>query len=129
MTGPIFLEVLDVLEIHDDLLTSFGGKSGVRDTSLLQSALAIPMSGSGETFFHSDLYEMAAAYLFHLIKNHPFVDGNKRTALGCALVFLDLNGVEIDANEGALFDMTLAAAEGRLTKDAIATFFRNSPVK
>lgn len=98
MTAPVFLQLLDVLEIHEDLLSSFGGKTGVRDPGLLQSALAIPMSGSGETFFHADLYEMAAAYLFHLIKNHPFLDGNKRTALGCALVFLDLNGIEIGSN-------------------------------
>jgi death-on-curing protein len=129
MTAPIFLELFDVLEIHDDLLGSFGGKSGVRDTSLLQSALAIPMAGSGETLFHVDLYEMAAAYLFHLIKNHPFLDGNKRTALACALVFLDLNGIEIDADKEALFDMTIAAAEGRVNKDDIAKFFRYSPVK
>lgn len=129
MTAPIFLELFDLLEIHDDLLGSFGGKSGVRDTRLLQSALAIPMAGSGETFFHADLYEMAAAYLFHLIKNHPFLDGNKRTALACALVFLDLNGIEIDADKEALFDMTIAAAEGRVNKDDIAKFFRYSPVK
>lgn len=128
MTAPVFLELLDVLEIHEDLLSAFGGKTGVRDPGLLQSALAIPMSGSGDTFFHADLYEMAAAYLFHIIKNHPFVDGNKRTALGCALVFLDLNGMEISADESELFDMTIAAADGHINKDEIANFFRDSPV-
>lgn len=81
MTEPVFLELLDVLEIHNQLVDLYGGQPGLRDTGLLQSALAMPLSGSGGSYFHADLYEMAAAYLLHLIKNHPFIDANKRTAL------------------------------------------------
>ncbi len=127
MTIPTFLELLDVLEIHQSLIDLYGGQSGVRDISLLQSALAMPLSGLDGTYFHADLYEMAAAYLFHLIKNHPFVDGNKRTALGCALVFLDLNDIEVNADQEALYQMTISAAEGKLEKSEIAKFFRESP--
>ncbi|CAN5275620.1 type II toxin-antitoxin system death-on-curing family toxin [soil metagenome] len=129
MTSPVFLELLDVLEIHQNLVDLYGGQAGVRDLSLLQSALAMPLAGLDGAYFHSDLYEMAAAYLFHLIKNHPFIDGNKRTALGCALVFLDLNDIEINADEEGLYQMTIASADGRLDKPAIAKFFRESPVK
>ncbi len=67
---------------------------------------------------------MAAAYLYHIVKNHPFVDGNKRTGLVAALTFLDLNGVAVDRNEPALYDLTIAVAEGRLDQSLIAEQLR-----
>ncbi len=91
------------------------------------SALAQPQAGFGDQYLHADIFEMAAAYLFHIVLNHPFIDGNKRNALACALVFLDLNGIEIDADPGALYDITITAAQGHADKQVIADFFRNAP--
>jgi len=73
---------------------------------------------------HPSLPEQAAAYLFHLVKNHPFVDGNKRVAVAAALVFLDLNGLQVDATEDELVELTVGAASGTVTKAEIAVFFR-----
>ncbi|HXX92602.1 MAG TPA: type II toxin-antitoxin system death-on-curing family toxin, partial [Planctomycetota bacterium] len=73
---------------------------------------------------HADLFEMAAAYLYHLVRNHPFVDGNKRVGLVTALVFLELNGESVEANHDSLVEVTLAVAEGKRAKSALAEFFR-----
>lgn len=124
MTGPTFLSLADVLEIHLDQIDRYGGESGIRDLGLLQSALALPAAGVGEIYAHTDLFEMAAAYLFHIVQNHPFVDGNKRTGVVTALVFLALNAIEINADETALEKLVLAVAEGAVDKAAIADFFR-----
>jgi len=94
-----FLELIEVLEIHQSRIDLYGGAHGLRDVGLLQSALAQPQAGFGGEPFHKDLYEMAAAYLFHLSQNHPFVDGNKRTALASCLVFLAFNRLELDVDE------------------------------
>jgi len=91
---------------------------------LLQSAMAMPQAGFGGQHFHTDLFEMAAAYLFHLAKNHPFIDGNKRVGAAAALVFLEINGVWIEATNEALVETTLAVAEGRTSKSAVAEFLR-----
>ena len=92
---PVFLTLDEILAIHEDQIARYGGSLGVRDWGLLQSATAMPAVTFGGRFLHGDLCEMAAAYLFHLVQNHPFVDGNTRTAPASALVFLDLNGVEL----------------------------------
>jgi len=84
----------EVLLILQDQVRRYGGTYGVRDPELLSSALAMPAATFEGRFLHRDLYQQAAAYAFHLCQNHPFVDGNKRTALAAALVFLSLNGVE-----------------------------------
>ncbi len=84
----------------------------------------MPAVGSGNHYAHTDLYEMAAAYLFHLVQNHPFIDGNKRTGAVAALVFPELNDVEVNADEKALEKLVLAVAAGRAGKTTIAEFFR-----
>jgi death-on-curing protein len=84
----------------------------------------MPQAGAGHQYFHADLFEMAAAYLFHIVRNHPFVDGNKRTGVTVALVFLEMNGIGVRASDEALVKTVLAVAEGRLQKGAIAEFFR-----
>lgn len=90
----IHLSVEIVLEIHREVLAAFGGAEGVRDRGLLESAVAAPQATfAGESPF-SDLAEVAAAYLFYLCRNHPFVDGNKRAAMTAAIVFLRLNDIE-----------------------------------
>lgn len=121
---PIFLDVGDVLAIHRRGLDRFGGSDGVREPKLLDSAVAQPRATFGGAFLHEDLFQMAAAYLFHLVKNHPFVDGNKRAGLGAALVFLDLNGHPINQPTMTLYDLTNGVASGTVEKAEVAEVFR-----
>lgn len=122
--APEFLEVEDVLDLHAQQLVIYGGGFGVRDQSLLESAVAMPKAGFGGQFVHGDLFEMAAAYAFHIAQNQPFIDGNKRTALLAALVFLDLNGVVIKDPQEVLYDAMIAIAERRLGKVELAKVLR-----
>jgi death-on-curing protein len=115
-----FLDVDEVLEIHAMQLELFGGGEGLRDRGLLESAVAQPQASFGGELAHRGLFAMAAAYLFHITSNHPFVDGNKRTGLLAALVFLDLNGITIEQPSEALCALTMGVAEGRREKQAIA---------
>jgi death on curing protein len=126
--NPRFLDLAQVLEIHQSCIDLYGGAHGVRDIGLLQSALAQPLSGFGGEFFHADMFEMAAAYLFHLSRNHPFIDGNKRTALATALVFLAYNSIEIKAELDDLEELTLKAAQGKMNKEQIAVFLHKHKV-
>ena len=91
-----FLSLDDVLELHEMQLESYGGATGIRDQGLLESAVMRPQASFGGEFVHNDIFEMAAAYAFHITENQPFVDGNKRTALASALVFLDWHDIEIN---------------------------------
>ncbi len=122
--APLFLSLEEVLDIHHDQMERYGGAEGTRDLGLLHSAIAMPEAGSSGQYYHSDLFEMAAAYLFHIVRNHLFVDGNKRTGAVAAIVFLEMNGIEVHATNEALVDAVLAVAEGRLPKSGIAEFFR-----
>ncbi|HLY10943.1 MAG TPA: type II toxin-antitoxin system death-on-curing family toxin [Planctomycetota bacterium] len=121
---PDFLTLQDILRIHQDQIQRYGGSLGVRDLGLMESAIAMPQAGFSGQYFHTDLCEMGAAYLFHLTQNHPFIDGNKRVGTVAALVFLDLNGISLELSNEALVDLTLGVAEGKQTKSAIAEFFR-----
>ena len=122
---PKFLSLAEVLTIHKDQITRYGGASGIRDIDLLKSALGIPQATYGGEFLHTDIFEMAAAYLFHLVKNHSFVDGNKRVGAVSALVFLDLNGFDFDAPEDDFAEMVLAVARGEVDKSQVSVFIRN----
>ncbi len=122
---PKFLDAEVVIEIHRLQLEDTGGLDGIRDIGLLDSALAQPMACFGGNFFHEDLFAMAAAYLFHIALNHPFNDGNKRTALIAALTFLGINGQRIQVSSAQLYDATMAVAEGRLDKDQLADLLRS----
>ena len=124
MISPEFLDLEEVLEIHTLQLAEFGGTAGVRDQGLLESATEQPRATAFGELLHADLFEMAAAYLFHIVKNHAFLDGNKRTALVAALVFLDINGVSLDRDDDRLYELTMAAAEGRADKAQIADQLR-----
>ncbi len=119
-----FLSIQDVLALHADQIERYGGEYGVRDLGLLESAVAQPQASLGGKFLHEFPFEMAAAYLYHLVQNHPFLDGNKRTGAVAALVFLDLNGVQVDAPKGSLYELTMSVATGRAGKAEIAEFFR-----
>ncbi len=120
MNDPVFLDVEDVLLIHEEQLARYGGSAGVRDAGLLDSAVAMPRATAGGTFAHEGVFAMAAAYAFHIAQNQPFVDGNKRTGLLAAIVFLDLNGVVIADPQGRLYDAMIAIAERRLDKAGFA---------
>jgi death-on-curing protein len=122
--NPTFLGLDEVLEIHRDQIERHGGSLGVRDLGLLESALAMPRAGSRGTYFHADVHEMGAAYLFHIVKNHPFVDGNKRAGAMAAYVFLRLNGLELTATNPDLVDLVLGVAENRFDKADVAAFIR-----
>ena len=121
---PLFLSIDEVVALHDLQLEHFGGLSGLRDIGLLESAVAMPQAGFGGIYAHADVFEMAAAYLFHLVKNHPFLDGNKRVGFHAAYVFLSLNGVTLEMPEDAAYDLVIATAEGRASKAEIASAFR-----
>jgi death on curing protein len=126
--NPEFLDAEDVIEIHRRQLEEFGGLNGVRDAALLDSALAQPTAAFGGRFLHEDLFAMAAAHLFHIVANHPFIDGNKRTGLVAALTFLDINGHPIDQSGPLLYDATMAVAAGRLGKEGVADLLRSLAV-
>src|SRR3990172_9749598 len=121
---PVFLTLDEVLALHSDQVRRYGGTGRIRDHGLLSSALGTPSATFGGAFLHQSLFEMAAAYLFHLAQTHPFVDGNKRTALAAALVFLIMNDVEIRSSEDDLTDLVLGVADGRITKSEVAVFLQ-----
>ncbi len=123
--NPEFLSLAEVIEIHRDQIDRYGGSPGIRDMGLLLSALAVPAVTFDDSFLHADLFEMAASYLFHIVRNHPFIDGNKRTGAVAALVFLTLNDIEIEAGEDSFEKMVLAVAADQADKRAAAEFFRD----
>ncbi len=119
-----FLTIAEVFEIHQDQIVRYGGEPGTRDLNLIKSALAMPAATFGGGFLHTDIFEMAAAYLFHLVQNHPFIDGNKRVGAVAAIVFLALNGYAFEAPEGVLYEFVLALARGERSKAEAAVFLR-----
>ncbi len=127
MRGPLFLTLAEVIDIHADQLQRYGGGAGVRDLGLLESALAQPEASFAGEWLHQDLFNMAAAYAYHVCQNHPFIDGNKRTALVCALTFLELNGVSLRDPKGLLKDAMLNIAASTLSKAECAALFRRLP--
>ncbi len=104
------LTVEVVREIHAEAIARFGGLGGVREPALLESAVAAPQASAGGQSPYQDLAEVAAAYLFYICGNHPFIDGNKRTALGACIVFLRLNGIEPKADGPEWEELALAVA-------------------
>jgi len=125
---PAFLIVDHVLAIHHRMITEFGGEAGVRDRGLLESAVALPASRFEGKFLHDGIPAMAAAYLFHLCMNHPFVDGNKRTGLAVAEIFMLLNDRILDAANQELEELTLGVAGGEISKEETIAFFRRHVV-
>jgi len=117
---PLFLTLAEVVDIHNDQIKRYGGDAGARDLGLLESAISVPQAGFGGQFLHSSLFEMAAAYAFHISENQTFVDGNKRTALAAALIFLEMNGILIKDPKDRLYDAMIKLATHRLGKKALA---------
>lgn len=121
----IFLTLSEVVDIHADQIKRYGGSGGIRDIGLLSSAIAMPFATYSSKYLHDDIFEMAAAYAFHICQNHPFIDGNKRTALASALVFLDMNGEDISYDTNKLYDAMISLATGKLNKSAFAEILRS----
>jgi death on curing protein len=122
--SPTFLSTDDVLRIHADQIARYGGALGIRDVGLLDSAVAMPRQQFGGVLLHHDLASMAAAYLFHLTKNHPFLDGNKRVGAAAAIVFLHLNECRLTCSNETLVDWVLGVAAGSVTKDELCQSIR-----
>lgn len=122
MRRPAFLTLDEVLALHADQLDRYGGAPGVRDLGLLESALAAPRASFGGGLLHPTLPEMAAAYLFHVVKNHPFVDGNKRTGLAAVIAFLGLNGLWLEVDPDEIVALVVGVAAGRVGKAEAAVF-------
>jgi death on curing protein len=105
-----------VREIHEEALSRFGGLKGVRDENLLASAVLTPQSSFGGKSPYTDLIDIAAAYLFYICRNHPFLDGNKRTAMMSAIVFLRLNGIEPAPDSGRWERLMLDVAASKIDR-------------
>ena len=116
-TEPIHLTVERVREIHQLAIDRFGGSDGIRDYSLLESAVSAPQATFGGTSLYKDMIEIAAAYLFYLCRNHPFIDGNKRVALGACITFLKINGFRPEADGPKWESLVLDVAASQLDRD------------
>ena len=125
MPTPKFLSLDEVLELHADQISSFGGTPGVRDEGLLESALAQPQATFGGQFLHPTISEQAAVYLYHITMNHPFIDGNKRTAFAVMDTFLRLNGCALNLTDDRAYDLVMRVARGTMTKEELSREFES----
>lgn len=115
-----FLSLKSIVSIHSDLIATYGGLDGIRDEELLMSALAQVSSTFEGEYLHVTIYEMAAAYLFHIVNNHPFIDGNKRTGIMTAMIFLSMHGIELVCTNDELEDTVFKVAKGEIKKKEIS---------
>ncbi len=124
MSDPVWIETADALAIHGELLQRFGGAAGVRDEKLLESALDRPKNV--HAYGEPSLFELAAAYAAGIIKNHPFLDGNKRTGFIAAALFLESNGMQFQAPEEQVVERTFALAAGEIKESDYAAWLERS---
>lgn len=129
MTRPKFLSVAQVLAIHDRAVKRFGGSHGVRDLGLAESAVARPQAGFGGKYLYKNTFDMAAALLQSLLKNHPFIDGNKRTALTSAGIFLKLNGYKLINSHKEEVEFAVKVDNQNLTLEQISKWLKEHSVK
>jgi death-on-curing protein len=118
-----FLTVEQVQVIHHRMIAEFGGHASIMDPGLLASAVMMPAARFNGEYLHNSIPAMAAAYLFHLCKNHAFADGNKRTALVSTLIFLSLNDITLTASDDALEALAIGVADGSISKSEVVDFF------
>ena len=124
MQTPRFLCISQVIDIHQRQIQKFGGTLGIRDEGLLDSALAQPQATFGGELLHSTIYEQAAAYLFHLAMNHPFVDGNKRTAFAIMVTFIELNGYTLNLSQEQAYNLVIGVVQREMTKEELSGFLK-----
>jgi len=128
MVEPKFLNLGDIIFIHDQEINISGGSAGIRDQKAIESAIGAAQATFAGKYLN-DIFEMAATYLNSIIKNHPFVDGNKRTGLAAALTFLFINGIEIDEKyEEEFADQVLLLTENKISKEDMVDFFKERVV-
>lgn len=113
-----------VLAIHWDQIESFGGASGVRDKHVLDAALARPRATFGGRMLHRTVPEQGAAYLFHLVQNHPFVDGYKRVGLAAMDTFMRINGYSLEMDDEEAYGMVMAVAAGELDEEELSELLK-----
>jgi len=124
-----FLSKEIILNFHQDQLERYGGKTGVRDEKLLESALAQPQATFGGEYVHKNLFHMASAYGFHLCQNHPLYDGKEGTALIAMYTFLYVNGYQIKADKKSLFAIIMDLASGKVKKEELAEYLKKQSKK
>ena len=124
-----FLTLSEVLLILENQIKNYGGSYGVRDISLLSSAICMPESSFNGQYLHKTIPAMAAAYAYHICQNHPFFDGNKRVALAASLVFLDINGYELNCNDEILYDKIMEVAKSEIKKEELIVFYEKHSEK
>jgi death-on-curing protein len=124
VTEPKWLDTTIVLDVHAEQLALFGGADGIRDLGLLESALARPLNKFA--YGESDLAALAAAYAFGIARNHPFVDGNKRTAFASLMVFLGLNGIDFDVPPEQATAFILGLAAGEVSEENLARWISDN---
>lgn len=122
---PVILSLDEVLEIHEQQIERYGGSPALRDAAGLESAVATPRVTFGGEFLHTSIPAMAAAYLYHLCQDHPFVDGNKRVGANAAITFLLMNNWEPTLDEEELVDVVLSIASGGLRKPGLIEIFES----
>jgi len=126
MRAPLFLTLDEVLSLHAEQIRLFGGATGLRDLGLLESAVGSVEATFDGAFLHETIFAMAAVYLHGICRNRPFLDGNKRTAVAAALTFLEMNGIEVDADEDTFCDLVIGVVEGRVSKAAVSVFLETN---
>ena len=125
----VYLTADQVLFVHYRLISETGGEHGIRDIDLLESAVARPRANFDDKELYSDIFEKAAALMESLVNNHPFVDGNKRTGIACAVLFLKQNGVTFSAQNSELEKFTLQVAKSELDTGEIAEWFKGTAIR
>jgi death-on-curing protein len=121
---PKFLSNAQVIKIHHRQIQKFGGTFGIRDEGLLDSALAQPQATFGGELLHPTIYEQAAAYLYHLAMNHPFIDGNKRTAFAVMDTFITLNGYSLDLSDEQTYNLVIQVVQREMSKEQLSAFLK-----
>jgi len=124
MTTTRFLAIQEIIQIHRVQIIAFGGMHGIRDLTLLESAIYMPQAQFEGQMLHKNIFEQAAAYMYHITKNHPFFDGNKRTGAITSLVFLSSNGFEPILSNEDLFLISMQVAKSEISKEELSNFFK-----
>ncbi len=120
----IFLSVEEVIQIHDELISEYGGLHGIRDMGLLVSAIEMPKSTMFGEYLHKSIFDKASAYLYHLVCNHAFLDGNKRTGAATTLIFLGQNECYLKYDRKQFEELVCSVAQSKLSKEEISKFLQ-----